>query len=207
MERNHFQPITSYRQIFKGDDFTRKLLLSLLGAILFIMLHGCSDSQTDAGQSGGTPSGTPSPSLADTSPLPSEDPERLASAYFAVFEDLYNKDSGLNGNIDYLALDLSKVQMSDQEDLTAMFQSFCDDNKLTLLLDSSNGLSEKGYIKNMAFEKGLLIKFEDVEVSDMKIVTKAEKWRSGDGADGATYTLSLKGGSWMLKDITDSWIS
>ena len=136
-----------------------------------------------------------------------ESPEQQEGAYFAVFEKLYEVDPGLNGDIEYIAFDLTDVKLEDTSLLIGLFQAFCDNNDYSLLLDDFEGLNEKGYIKELSFPNGILIAFKDNELTKDTLVTEARKWRSGLGAIGAEYTVKLEDSTWSITKIANQWIS
>ena len=133
--------------------------------------------------------------------------EKQAGAYFTVFEDLYEKDTALQAQSTYLAIDLTNVKLADTAPLIKLMQDFCDNHGYTLLQDSFDGLTERGYIKDLYFENGFLISFNDIELDDDTLVTSASKWRSGLGAIGSEYTVKYGNNAWEITKIDKSWIS
>ena len=129
-----------------------------------------------------------------------------AKAYFSVFEALYKKDTGLN-NGKYLALDLTKAKLTDKTQLIKLMHDFCNSHGYTLLQDTFEELKEKGYIKNLSFNDGFLITFNDKELTQKKLITSAKKWCSGLGAIGAEYTVEKKNDIWQITKGTNFWIS
>jgi hypothetical protein len=134
-------------------------------------------------------------------------PEDQVGAYFSVFENLYAADPGLNTDSKYLVLDLTKVKLADTEPLILLMQNFCDESGYILMLDTIDGLKEKGYVIDLGFPEGFVITFDDVRLENKTLVTEAMKWRSGDGAIGAEYTVKLKNGTWEITKTDKSWIS
>ena len=128
-------------------------------------------------------------------------------AYFAVFENLYEIDPGLNSEIEYIAFDLTNVKLADISPLIELFQEFCDNNNYSLLLDDFEGLNQKGYIEDLYFPNGICIVFEDNKLTKDILVTAAHKWRSGLGAIGGEYTVKLKDYTWNITEIANQWIS
>jgi hypothetical protein len=133
--------------------------------------------------------------------------EAVNNPYYVLFEKLYSEDSGLNSNIKYIAVDLSAVQTEDNGDFLTLMQAFCEQEGLTLLEDTIDGLTEKGLIKDLYFEEGIVISFEDTLREDTKLVTKGMKWRSGLGAIGGEFTLEIKDGAWTITEEGPRWIS
>lgn len=184
---------------------TFKISMLLTMILLSVAITGCSAEKTIVTTE--TPSASPAVFETATSDNPKVAERNHAVAYFLIFEDIYETDPGLNSDMEYLAIDLSRVKADDTESIVEIFETYCSDNNLSLLLDTYDGLVEKGYIKDSFFEKGLLISFDDQSFSDTEVVTDASKWRSGLGADGATYTATLKKDVWEISNVTNRWIS
>lgn len=129
-------------------------------------------------------------------------------AYYAVFEELYEQDPGLNGDVLYIAVDFSKSKISSAAKslFLSRLHMLCLAEGLTPLENTYEGLIEEGYVEDMYFKDGILIAFDDDALSDDQLVTQAQKWRSGLGAIGATYTATRDGAHWKL-DSKDFWIS
>ena len=134
------------------------------------------------------------------------DPEEQSNAYFVAFRTLYDTDTALNSG-NYLALDLSNVMLTDTEPLISLVQDFCDDNGYILLLDTREGLKEKGYITTLSFTDGFLFTFEDVELKSNSLVTRVTKWSTMTGAVGAEYKIKKASAAWEITEITSQWIS
>lgn len=128
-------------------------------------------------------------------------------AYFLVFSHLFFLDWGLNDGIKYIAVDLSGTLLDTSDALTQRLADFCAENGYTLLIDTMDSLAAKGYIKNSSFEEGIIIRFSDTELTDSTLITDAQKWRSGDGAIGSTFTVEQKSSGWEMTEIENSWIS
>ncbi|MDR1927028.1 MAG: hypothetical protein LBQ33_00120 [Oscillospiraceae bacterium] len=129
-----------------------------------------------------------------------------AYAYYAVFEKLYSDDAGLNGG-QYLAVDFEESMLENKNIFIALMQRFCAEHNYILLLDTFDGLEEKGYIKDLYFEDGLYISFDDTTLTSEKLVTAAKKWRSALGAIGFTFTVKKRLDGWQITDEADAWIS
>ena len=130
-----------------------------------------------------------------------------ASAYYAVFENLYEIDPGLNSDCEYIAFDLTNVKLEDTSLLINLFQEFCDNNNYSMLLDDFEGLNQKGFIMDLSFPNGILIAFDDTELTNDTLVTDARKWRSGRGAIGCEYTVKLNNSTWEITGTANHWIS
>ena len=129
-----------------------------------------------------------------------------AEAYMTVLEELYHQDTALNRG-QYMAVDLTKIQLADKEPLLTLLEDFCDEWGYVLMEDTFDGLNEKGYINDLYFEDGFLISFEDSSLTDTKLKTKAQKWVGGLASIGADYTVVQKGTDWEIDKIENQYIS
>jgi hypothetical protein len=140
-------------------------------------------------------------------------PANPAGAYYAAFLDLRGRDSGLDADLQYLAVDLAGCQLDNTADLVKLLQAYCAQEHLTLLLETMEGLEAKGYLKDYGdavaqyFPDGVLYSFEDVSLSDKKLVSAVQKWRTPLGAYGETVTVSLQKDGWEVTKVEAEWIS
>ena len=117
----------------------------------------------------------------------SQDHGDLCGLYLQVLEDLWTEDSGLNGDIAYISVDLSDapggLTEGEKAAVTWVFSGRHNAQGLGLGFEE---LKAQGYIKTdeLYWEDGLLfsIKAAGARNSASKITFDARKWRSGDGA-------------------------
>ncbi len=164
-----------------------RICLIVLICSLFVGAAGCSGTEP--------PPKTPAP-LTETS-----DP------HYVVFSKLFSDDPGLNGGIKNIAIDLSKVKTEDNSAFITLMSAFCEKEGYTLLEDSIDGLIEKGVIQDLYYEDGIVVSFDDTELTETTLATNATKWRSGLGAIGGEYRLEKKDGEWSITEIGAQWIS
>lgn len=141
---------------------------------------------------------------------PSDDENNAADAgdaYYTLFLKLYGDDTGLNSDIKYIAVDLTRAKLADTGRFLELMEAFCEDEGLTLMQDTVEGLTEKGYIRDLYFEHGIVVAFADSSLTDTMLHTQASKWRSGLGAIGGDYTLEKKAGIWTVTASDNNWIS
>lgn len=121
-------------------------------------------------------------------PADKEDHGDLCGLYLQVLEDLWEDDSGLNGDITYISVDLDDAPgaLTDGEKaaITWIFSGAHDKQGLQLGFEE---LKEKGYIDEsvLYWEDGVLLSIKKADKgtdSAQKISFDAEKWRSGLGA-------------------------
>ena len=110
--------------------------------------------------------------------------------YLQVLEDLWDVDSGLNGDVTYLGVDLSRTSLSDSE-RAAVAWAFAGRHGGELVTGTWEELADQGYIdrENLYWEDGVLFSIAEKEEpvyfmpEGMAAVTfDAQKWRSGLGA-------------------------
>ena len=129
-----------------------------------------------------------------------------AKAYYTVFLELYKEDTALNHG-KYLAVDLSKVKLTDTAPFIELMKDFCKSHGYTLLQGTREKLKAKGYIKNLDFKDGFLISFNDKELTQKRLVTSASKWCSGTGSIGAEYTVEKKETAWKIEGSSNFYCS
>ena len=107
--------------------------------------------------------------------------------YLQVLEDLWEVDSGLNGDVTYIGVDLSSTSLSDSE-RAAVAWAFAGKHGGELVTGTWDELAEQGYIdrENLYWEDGILFSITEKDMEGVYSLTPvtfdAEKWRSGLGA-------------------------
>lgn len=128
-------------------------------------------------------------------------------AYTTVIDKLYEEDSGLNGDIKYIAIDTSKmVNLTDEGkvELLKELESY----GFTVLDMTFDELEKQGYIKDLYFEEGILFRIEDEPMKNNSITMDISKWRSGLGAIGYDgLVIKYKNEKWEIKKQGNAWIS
>jgi len=125
--------------------------------------------------------------------------------YFDAIKEVYSEDSGLNGGISIISLDLSGVNnLSAEEKEDLRYLVSCEYSFDTYTY-TYNELVDLGLIddKNLYFEKGILFEIADNAIADNAFTFRISKWRSGLGAifysdctakkTGDTWEYSLGG--------------
>jgi hypothetical protein len=114
----------------------------------------------------------------------------------------------------YLAIDTRFMDESAIPGLKIIMENYCAEKNKTLLLDNMEGLIEKGYITVVkdsdmpeSFTDGGLVYFDSITTDTGTLTMEGCIWYGNLGAEGATYTLSKKNGSWEMSEATDMWIS
>lgn len=134
--------------------------------------------------------------------------------YRQVLEDLWEVDSGLNGDVTYIGVDLSRTSLSDSE-RAAVAWAFAGRHGGELVTGTWEELAEQGYIdrENLYWEDGILFSITEQEMEGTYGLTPvtfdAEKWRSGLGAYFFCDCTSVQsaGGHWDGYSIGSEAIS
>ena len=126
----------------------------------------------------------------------------LSGLYLKVLEDLWEVDSGLNGDIKYISIDLSKAPgVLTEGEKSAISYVFAKAHDKQCLQLSYEELVEQGYLKGdkpYYFEDGILFSITDSmnaeeQYNGLRVIKfDAQKWRSGLGA-------------YIFTDCTASW--
>lgn len=115
----------------------------------------------------------------------------LSGLYLKVLEDLWEVDAGLNGDIEYISVDLTKapgeLTEGEKSAISYIFAKAHDKQCLQLTFDE---LREQGYIEKdeLYWEDGLLFSITDdmkaeEQYNGLRVIKfDAKKWRSGLGA-------------------------
>lgn len=108
----------------------------------------------------------------------------LIGLYLKVIEDLWKVDSGLNDDIDMIALDLTQASNLDPYQKEALRYIVGNEYQLQSILATYDELVKEGLIdgENLYFERGLLINLVVKDVKSDTFSFDISKWRSGLGA-------------------------
>jgi len=145
-----------------------------------------------------------------------ESPLELSGSdpYFVIFNWLFRNSLGMHFDLKYIAVDMTEAKSYDYTEFIAMMKSFCDNNGYVFMQDTRAGLFEKGLLKSLEeypdykyFKNGILIMFQDISVTENRIVINASKWQSPDGAFGGNLILENQRGIWTVTSNNRVWMS
>jgi len=137
-----------------------------------------------------------------------------------IFYELWERDEGLNDNLNLIAVDLDKINVIsdiEKEAFIKILDNYMYTNHdISVIasnyekLKSENMLAPYSDIKNSYhFENGLLFSFdaqEDTSIPVTSFSMTVSKWRSPLGAYGFTINSKLKNDEWTYK-IENEFIS
>ena len=128
-------------------------------------------------------------------------------AYLLVIDKLYEDDIALNDNIKYLAINTTTMANLNQEGRVTLLEEL-EKYGYTVLDMTFDELEKEGYIRDLYFKEGILIRIEDEVMEDNIIKMNASKWKSGLGAIGYDgMTLEYNGEIWEVTGLVSNWIS
>ena len=135
----------------------------------------------------------------------------LYDGYMALIDDIYQEDSGLNGEIEMIALDTTGWTGLTDIQKEMIFSQVKEAYGFDTVEGTYDDLVEQGLINEdqLYFEKGILIKLSNMTYDEDKqtITCAISKWRSGLGAVGSDeVTAQLKDGTWNITKES-RWIS
>ena len=133
----------------------------------------------------------------------------LCALYLQVLEDLWETDPGLNENLTYLGMDLTKTSLSESEQV-AVSEEFAVRHNAKLIAGTYSDLVNAGYIdgENLVWEDGCLFTITETEKTETKVSFNADKWRGGLAAYFFTDCEATRSdGSWKSYSVGAEAIS
>ena len=133
----------------------------------------------------------------------------LCALYLQVLEDLWETDPGLNENLTYLGMDLTKTSLSESEQ-AAVSEEFAVRHNAKLIAGTYSDLVNAGYIdgENLVWEDCSLLTITDTEKTETKVSFNADKWRGGLAAYFFTDCEATRSdGSWKNYSVGAEAIS
>ena len=133
----------------------------------------------------------------------------LCALYLQVLEDLWETDPGLNENLTYLGMDLTKTSLSESEQ-AAVSEEFAVRHNAKLIAGTYSDLVNAGYIdgENLVWEDGCLFTITETEKTETKVSFNADKWRGGLAAYFFTDCEATRSdGSWKNYSVGAEAIS
>lgn len=134
----------------------------------------------------------------------------IIDGFFALIDDVYQADSGLNGGISMIAFDTSEWTVLSETETAIILATVGKEYGFEVVEGTFDELAEQKLIdkKNLYFENGILIEVGNIEINKDKdkISCTINKWRSGLGAIGWDATAKFKKGTWEITR-KNMWIS
>lgn len=170
----------------------------MLVAILFLfILVGCSNPTKVSDGNSNT----------NKTSVEAGDKEKV-QAYILAFDNAFKMDDALNFRIKYVSIDIKSFQDFSEENKNDLFKYIADKYNVTVLDMNIEELKNKGYVKDLFFEDGIVFRVDKYnENSPDTISFEGVKWRSGTGAIGFTFEAKKNSDNWEMKKCQMTWIS
>lgn len=135
--------------------------------------------------------------------------EYLGQIYRIALESIMEKDTALDHNKKFIAIDMSNLKNLNTKDKDDILTYFKKKYKVNVMNTTFDELKEKGlYNRDTMVLEGVLLKIEKVDYKfNTDVIFTGSKYRSGTGAIGVESTVHFKDGKWQLKESLVNWIS
>lgn len=117
-------------------------------------------------------------------------------------------DEGLNGSMEYIAIDMSNFEDIDETDKKQILAYFDKYNVEVMETTYEQLLKKEGlYDPQTMVLNGVLLRVEKTEITKNKMVIEGSKYRAGDGAIGTKVVVEYKNEKWQVTEANGTWIS
>lgn len=161
-------------------------LLVLIITILAIMLSGCSGN-----------------ALINSNKAAPD----IVAGYQFIIDMMITSNTNLTEGIEYLAIDTTNLQGLSSDEQAKLIQSL-DRYKWKVLNKTYAQLETEGLVKDLHFEKGVLIVIKDVRISGSKMKVNVTLYRGGLAAQGLDdLEIGFKDGQWSVLKTGATWVA
>lgn len=187
----------------------KKLISIFLIVTLLLGMTGCTQDNRDTQVSQSDPrinEDLPDEQVETTSTK--TEVSDLADMYIVALDSMMDIDSGLNGNMKYIAIDCDTLEDIDENDIEAILLYFSEKYNIDTMNKSVAQCYDEGYgdEQNLLLD-GIVLYFDSVNYNMKTNATfTCVKYRSGLGAIGVTVKLKYKD-EWLVEEAEMTWIS
>ncbi|TQR19487.1 peptide ABC transporter substrate-binding protein [Psychrobacillus vulpis] len=135
----------------------------------------------------------------------------LEEAYRLALDSIIDLDPGLNGDMEFIAIDMSNfndLSEEEKEDILSFFQT---KYRVEVMDATLEELQDKGLYNTDSDTHalyGILLNLEKVDFQTNHTINfEGSKYRSKLGAVGVEITVQYKEGQWEITDSHITWIS
>jgi hypothetical protein len=131
----------------------------------------------------------------------------MGEIYGLALEAFMSIDEGLNGNMKYIAIDMTNFKDIDDTDKGQILKHF-EKYDIEVMEATYEQLKAKGLLDpKIMVLNGVLLRVEKTEISNKKIVVEGSKYRAGNGATGTRIVVEYKNSKWQITEADGTWIS
>ncbi|MBU5442222.1 hypothetical protein [Paenibacillus sp. MSJ-34] len=177
--------------------------------ILIVLLTACSTEVAEKSMSGTSGIDAISKTNSGTEPLHREESaskQDMGEAYSLVFDEFMQHGGGLERDMQYLAIELSKIENITAEDKEKV-QNDLSKYGVDVLDTTLDELEQEGRLGEARYIEGVLLTVESAEVSDNKVIVKGSVYKSAKGAIGIEVVVEYRDGKWEVAKSAETWIS
>lgn len=185
----------------------RKIMWLLMVTLLLLNLTGCTKSNPELNVAGEAGNETKIV-LEEGDGLETNDEiSSLAEMYIEALDSLIEMDPGLNGGMEYIAIDCETLPDLEDEDIEALLTYFSETYALDTMNKSVSECFDEGYgNKENLLLDGIVLYVENADIGKNKATLECVKYRSGLGAIGVTVKLKYED-QWIVEETMMTWIS
>lgn len=131
----------------------------------------------------------------------------MGEIYSLALDALMPMDEGLNGDMQFIAIDMSNFINLNEKDKEQILNHFGKYN-VEVMEATYEELKEKGlYDPKTNALYGILLRVQETQISDQQVIVECSKYRSGLGAIGVKVSVEYKKGEWQVTKTDLTWIS
>ncbi|MFC4411588.1 hypothetical protein ACFOZY_14265 [Chungangia koreensis] len=138
-----------------------------------------------------------------------EPQDRLGEIYSAALDSIMEMDEGLNGEMEYIAIDMSNFDGIDEQNKKVIFSYFEEKYNVEVMDTTLDQLKEKGlfHTDTMSLD-GVLLRIDKLVVlSNNTVPFEGSKFRSALGGVGVEGIVKYEENKWKAKEVKMMWIS
>jgi hypothetical protein len=131
----------------------------------------------------------------------------IVAGYQFIIDMLITSNNDLTEGIEYLAIDTTNLQGISPDEQLKLIQSL-DRYKWKVLNKTYAQLESEGLVKDLYFEKGILITIKDVRISGSRMTVNVFLFRGGLAAQGLDdLVIGFMDGEWSVLKTGVTWVA
>ena len=133
---------------------------------------------------------------------------KWAEIYQVTLDSYLKQDTALNKNIDFIAINLSTLEFTNEDDKKIIVTWF-ESNYVPVKDSNFDGLRAEGLFdeERLFILDGVLLEINKVTEKNYEIIIEGMKYRGGLGANGFETKWRLNNGIWVFVETVMTWIS
>jgi len=133
---------------------------------------------------------------------------KWAEIYQVTLDSYLKQDVALNENIDFIAIDLSTLEFTNEDDKIKIVTWF-ESNHKPVKDSNLDGLKAQGLFDDelLYITDGVLLQITAVTEKNNEIIIEGMKYRGGLGANGFETRWKSNNGIWEFVETVMTWIS